>query len=379
MRSGIVNSMDEADKIYPSNQLTITSCILMNNFQKTIDFLNEIEPKLTKKSKLSRTVIDQLDSIRLILNEDLHNMIVEYAHEYEQPLLNACKFFQIKMYMDKQMNETTSATLNRNAAQNHIAHIKNLIDQSLFNIFNDRFMICKIILFDPIFKLLLEQIFKLTVRCVESSIILSREAASQIETVNNNNNNRLIDSEYDSSESSSSSSQHHTDSNANHSYYMTATIAAAGYGLFNKLGTLFHRTTTSTYGDKYGADLHYLRDKSLLNDFQYKNIQQYLKNVVEFFSGDEEFLKKDYLVGTNEYQSALRTLDLYLNSSNQLISSFVRTQNIQQNNIDFRYGDQVSKLLSNYENYAKIMNNYVNLFIYFIPLIRLKIWFCWYN
>lgn len=113
-------------------------------------------------------------------------------------------------------------------------------------------------------------------------------------------------------------------------------MATAGFGLFNKLGSLFHRTT----GSSSSADSQSLADKSLMNDFQYRNIQQYLKNVVEFFSGDEEFLKKDYLINTNEYQSALRTLDLYLNSSNQLISSFVRSQNIQQNNIDFKYFSQ---------------------------------------
>lgn len=158
--------MDEADKIYPSNQLTITSCILMNNFQKTIDFLNEIEPKLTSKAKLNRTVVDQLESIRLILKEDLHNMIVEYAHEYEQPLLNAFKFFQLKIYMGDKASSSSSSYQGRNGTShlNHIAHMKNLIDQSLFNIFNDRFMICKIILFDPIFKLLLEQIFKVLFR-----------------------------------------------------------------------------------------------------------------------------------------------------------------------------------------------------------------------
>jgi hypothetical protein len=150
-----LDDADNADKIYPSNQLTITSCILMNNFQKTIDFLNEIEPKLTNKSKLNRTVVDQLESIRLILREDLHNMICEYALEYEQPLLNACKYFQLKMYVDKTIGET------KNGAH-HIIQMKNLIDQSLFNIFNDRFMICKIILFDLIFKQLLEQIFKVT-------------------------------------------------------------------------------------------------------------------------------------------------------------------------------------------------------------------------
>lgn len=131
----------------------------MNNFQKTIDFLNEIEPKLTKKSKLNRTVCDQLESIRLILREDLHNMIVEYALEYEQPLLDVCRQFQLKMYADKG-NEGKSAAASHHY---HITQMKNLIDQSLFNIFNDRFMICKIVLFDLIFKQLLEQIFKVII------------------------------------------------------------------------------------------------------------------------------------------------------------------------------------------------------------------------
>ena len=143
--------VDEVDKIYPSNQLTITSCILMNNFNKTIELLNDIEHKLTNKSELKRVVIDQLESIKLILKEDLHNMLVEYSLEYEMPLLNACNSFQVKMYANNK-TETSNTS--------HITLMKNLIDQTLFNIFNDRFMICKIVLFDSIFRQLLEQIFK---------------------------------------------------------------------------------------------------------------------------------------------------------------------------------------------------------------------------
>lgn len=149
-------------------------------------------------------------------------------------------------------------------------------------------------------------------KCIEGSIILNRDA-QQLDS--------KVDSEFDSSSSSSSSND------------QNSSFSATGFGFLNKIGTFFQRTTTIA-GDK--SDSQYARDKSLLNDFQYTTIQHYLKHIVEFFSGDEEFLKKDYLINTNEYQSALRTLDLYLNSSNQLISSFVRTQNIQQNNIDFR-------------------------------------------
>lgn len=315
------NEIEETDKIYPSNQLTITSCILMNNFNKTIELLDDIEHKLTNKSELKRVVIDQLESIKLILKEDLQNMLVEYSLEYEMPLLNACNSFQLKMYANKADISNSS----------HITLMKNLIDQTLFNIFNDRFMICKIVLFDSIFRQLLEQIFKvdrglknsfllypviifkiflynfkkLTVKCVECSIILSRDALSS-------NHDGRIDSEADSSDSSSSSHHDHQ--------------TTAGFGIFSKLGTFFHR-----------AEKLETKEKSLLNEFQFKTIQHCLKNIVDFFSGDEEFLKKDYLTSTNEYQSALKTLDLYLNSSSQLIAYFVRTQNIEQNNIDFRY------------------------------------------
>jgi hypothetical protein len=57
--------------------------------------------------------------------------------------------------------------------------------------------------------------------------------------------------------------------------------------------------------------------------------------VIEFFSADEECLQKEYLLQTNECQSAYKTLDLYLHSPSRLVDEFVRTQHMQQNHVDF--------------------------------------------
>jgi HPt (histidine-containing phosphotransfer) domain-containing protein len=141
--------------------LDITSCILMNNFKKTIQLLDDIESRLTSRSQLKRVVLDQLESIKVILKDDLANMIVEYAKEFERPLIEACKSFQYKMH--------------NSDAYEYLNTMKNFIDERLYYIFNDRFTVCKIILFDSLFRRLLGEIFKLAVRCVESSVILSRD------------------------------------------------------------------------------------------------------------------------------------------------------------------------------------------------------------
>lgn len=80
---------------------------------------------------------------------------------------------------------------------------------------------------------------------------------------------------------------------------------------------------------------HQPPNSTLLNEFQHKTLQHGLMHVIEFFSADEECLQKEYLIRTPECQSAYKTLDLYLHSSNQLVDEFIRTQNMQQNYIDF--------------------------------------------
>ena len=250
-----------------NTELTISSCILMNNYKRMIELLDEIENKLTNDS-----VSEQLESINDILEQDLNIRIEEYSQNFQIPLQILCQFMQ-------------SQLVNENKANN----LTNLMDNGLFEILNDKLIICKTILSSSIFKCLLEQIFKITIRCIEDSIILKREARLNSEYAIN-------DREY------------------SNNYFQNKMKA------FTKL--------LSRNDDR-------LRENSPINNLQHKNIQSLMQRVVEFFSADEDCLNKEYLLQLVEFKCALKTLDLYLLSINQLVSSFIKTQNMKQNNWNF--------------------------------------------
>jgi uncharacterized membrane protein YgcG len=188
-------SVSDYSQVSPANELTITSCILMNNFQKTVELLDEIQLKLTAKSELKQAVIDQLESIKVILREDLDNMVNEYAGEYQRPFIKICQFIQVKIYSTfnaknpgnashaNNMNASGAAVGGGNDSSfdlnKSISMMTNLIDETLYNMLNEKFMICKIVLFDPIFKQLLEAIFKILVKCIEDWVILKPETSGE--------------------------------------------------------------------------------------------------------------------------------------------------------------------------------------------------------
>jgi hypothetical protein len=174
-------------QVQPTDELTITSCVLMNNFQKTIELLDEIEQKLTAKSELKQAVVDQLDSIKVILKEDLDNMVEEYASEYQRPFIKICQFIQVKIYSTFNAKNNNSSGTNSGGNNSgdsfdlnkSINMMTNLIDETLYNMLNEKFMICKIVLFDSIFKQLLEAIFKILVKCIEDWVILKPETSAE--------------------------------------------------------------------------------------------------------------------------------------------------------------------------------------------------------
>ena len=289
----------------------------MNNFKKIVELLDEIEAKLKARSKIKRIVIDQLESIKLVLHEDLNCMIQEYSREYQTTLTNACQLIQVQLNGQiKQINTE------------YIHLMDNLIDQILYNSLNDKFMLCKTILFDDIFKKLLEEIFKISVKCVEDSIILKNDGQKfNFESLNNDL--EFLSANPTPSSDDSSSARKAANSQAADSNAST---------LFNRFGKMFE-SVFSTNGAQSGssslANSSNKENTSLLNRLQYKIIQHALVHIIEFFSADEECLTKDYLLKTQECQCAFKTLDLYLNSFNQLISNFIKSQGTQQNNIDF--------------------------------------------
>ncbi len=132
-------------KSRPTTELTISSCILMNNYKRIIELLDEIEHKLTNQS-----VADQLESIRDILEQDLYIRIEEYTQNFQMPLQLSCQFIQTQL-----TNETK--------ANNDSENLNNCLDNCLYDILNDKLIICKKILVSSIFKNLLEQIFKITI------------------------------------------------------------------------------------------------------------------------------------------------------------------------------------------------------------------------
>jgi hypothetical protein len=271
-------SISTINVLQPSDEFTITTCILMNNFKKTIELLDEIEEKLKSKSELRQVVIDQLESIKVILNEDLNSMIRDYSAKYKKPLASACELIQMKIY-----EKNIEASDENN----------NLINQTLYNVLNNKFIICRTILFESIFKKLLEEIFKITVECIEESIILKSDQ---------NNNEKESSEEKNVSQSNNG--------------YKT---------MFKQIENFFNSRINKAESN----------ENSLLNQFQYKTIKNLLKHIVDFFSADGEFLNKNYLLNSNECQSAFKTLDLYLLSSKSLIENFIQSQNMMQNNIDF--------------------------------------------
>ena len=274
-------SISMINVLQPSDEFTITTCILMNNFKKTIELLDEIEQKLKSKSELRQVVIDQLESIKVILNEDLTSMIRDYSTKYKKPLASACELIQMKIY-EKNIDVKDASD-----------EYNNLVNQTLYNVLNNKFIICRTILFESIFKKLLEEIFKITVECIEESIILKSDQQ------------KITKDSFDERDISESNS---------------------GYkGMFKQIESFFNCTINKPASN----------ENSLLNQLQYKTIKNGLKQIVDFFSADGEFLNKHYLLNSNECQSAFKTLDLYLLSSKSLIENFIQSQNMMQNNIDF--------------------------------------------
>jgi len=246
----------------------------MNNYKRIIELLDEIEHKLTNQS-----VADQLESIRDILEQDLYIRIEEYTQNFQMPLQLSCQFIQTQL-----TNETK--------ANNDSENLNNCLDNCLYDILNDKLIICKKILVSSIFKNLLEQIFKITIRCIEDSIILKRDSKLNSESIVYEN-----------------------------SYFQNKMI---------KFTRLF-----SHNDDRF-------KENSLINSLQHKTIQCLMQRIVEFFSVDENCLNQNYLSQSIEYTCALKTLDLYLLSTNQLLSNFIRTQNMKQNNCNF--GNSLGKI-----------------------------------
>ena len=262
-------------KSRPSTELTISSCILMNNYKRIIELLDEIGLKLTNVS-----VSDQLESIRDILDQDLNILIEEYSENFQIPLQLTCQFIQSQLV---NVGKESGPVIN-------------LIDNSLYDILNDKLLVCKTILAKPIFRSLLEQIFKLAIKCIEDSIILKRDVKLNSESIKSE---QEIESNY----------------------------------LRNKMQMITKFFRPNDNGQNESA---------LINNFQYKIIESILHHIVEFFSADEDCLSENYLVQCMEYQCVLKTLDLYLLSSNQLISSFIRTQSMKQNSLSF--GNSLGKI-----------------------------------
>jgi hypothetical protein len=288
-----VHNDEHMEKLKRKNeQTTITSCILMNNFHKTIELFDEIQLKLTSKSELKQCVQNQLQSIKEILIEDLSTLIKQYSIEYEKSLNKACKYMQIKINECKKFDQSASSS----SSIENTNLMNNLIDESFYNLLDDKLIICKTILFEEVFRKVLEELFKISIRCIENSIILKRDAQLNSETIVNQQ---------------------------------------------ERSNELLEQLNTPKFLDKIANVLNYYsnsskcKENALLNKFQYFLIQSGIQHIVDFFSADETYLSRQYLLESVECKRAFKTLDLYLISSNQLISDFIESQNVNQNNLDF--------------------------------------------
>jgi hypothetical protein len=266
---------------------------------------------LTNKTELNQLALDQLDSIKAILVEDLNSLIDEYTHEYKEPLRQACERMQVELnahlaaYRPSSKSEAASASFD-------VELMNNTIDQVLYNTLNDKFTICKIVLFDSIFKSLLEKIFKMAVKCMEDSIVTCRRKATI------------------AVKSTRRKQQAARTTSAKIFRYLDTMLFSSSSGSDQRSMSLDNKNN-----DDDDDDGDQVEQSSLIGQKQYKTIQHALKRMIEFFSADAECLNNEYLTQTTEYQWALRTLELCLSTPAQLIGRFVRTQNIQQNNIDF--------------------------------------------
>ena len=69
-------SISISENFTPSDDLTIKTCILINNFQKSIELLDDIEHKLNAKSNSKTTSLDtSLQSIVDVLEENIEYMV----------------------------------------------------------------------------------------------------------------------------------------------------------------------------------------------------------------------------------------------------------------------------------------------------------------
>jgi len=253
-------SISVSENYTPSDDLTIKSCILINNFQKSIELLDDIEFKLNTND--SNTIDTTLKSIVEVLEDNIGYMIKEYCKKFVRPFNKSCEFLKL------QINNDNSAIM-----------IK-FVDDLLYRIFNHKLKICKRILFEAAFKKLLMGIFKTILNCIEETIILKMNVKNDLYSNKNDQNNNI---------------------------------------LFEKLEHIFSYNLAKC-------------DQTISVE-QHNIISLMIQRIIDFFSADEELLKKSQFTDTIEYKNVQATLELNHMPTSSLISMFIKTQKVQ-NNID---------------------------------------------
>lgn len=280
----------------PSDDLTIKSCILINNFQKSIELLDDIEHKLNNKTLDKENSIDStLKSIVEVLEENINYMVKEYCKKFITPFNKSCEFLRLQLFE------------NDNSA---IPIIVKFIDDVCYRIFNNKLKICKIVLFDAVFKKLLIEIFKTTLACIEEAIIMR--------AYNNNNSvNNLLDSK------------------GNETHFIEK---------FEKLIQFNYKNLNQA-------------DHEIISDTQYSTIKIIILRIIDFFSADEEVLKKSCFTELIEYKKVLKSLELNHMSSSSLISLFVQSQKLQ-NSIDLAKSYGKIRLIVEIKQSVKLFNEF---------------------
>lgn len=275
----------------------VLSLILMNNFYKVLEFVNELELQLANGSNLDDTVRAQLKSLRSILNQDLFDMLKIYSLEYCVPITKACESISV------QLNEKLGETYDDVDDMNILAFAANLISSALFDLLNDKFYICSHVLFEEIFKELLENTFKITIRIYEQSIVTKQ---SEVYWGEHAKNKQLQDSSF----------------------------------RIQVISKLLQLISSDKQNNKEDKELKISdNEKSTYKEIQYKAVKSGLDHIVDFFSADEILLNRNYLIKIKEYEEVLKSIELFLKSTNELIRLFINTQKSYQNLFDMKeYG-----------------------------------------
>jgi hypothetical protein len=135
----------------------IPSCVLINNLFKVSQLVGEIKFKLSNRTDLSAEVKDMFISLMFILNEDVTDIMKILSNSFCIFISNSFSGFSFRLYATP--------------VEKLEVELPNLINDNFLVLLGKKMFICRNILFDVLFKELVDIVFKITIKCFQGFIL----------------------------------------------------------------------------------------------------------------------------------------------------------------------------------------------------------------